>query len=188
MGKRWVTGLVAVVAVVALGGIGFAAFTASATINGSATAGTFGPLTWGQEPTNTPTVTDASACAAGTAAGSAWTGLTGKNLSPGDGCLFHDSLKVNGNLPGTLSESAMFSDSIAACGLVNWAYNDTIIGTVTFTAGQGTSTTVTGGSVAVTAGETLSFYGSFHLLAGAPNACQGDVLTVGTITITGTAS
>jgi len=188
MGKRWVMGLVAMVGVIALSGIGFAAFTAQATINGTATAGTFGPLVWGGNPLNTPTVSDQSTCQAGTASGSAWTGLVGKNFTPGDGCLFHDALTLKGNLPGKLTESAMFSDTVAACGLANWAYNDTLIGTLTFSAANGTSTTWNGGSLSITPGTTIAFYGSFHLLAGAPNACQGDVLTVGTITITGTAT
>ncbi|HTP56013.1 MAG TPA: hypothetical protein VML53_05030 [Thermoplasmata archaeon] len=39
MAKRWLVGLVAAVAVVGLAGVGFSAFTATATVNGYATAG-----------------------------------------------------------------------------------------------------------------------------------------------------
>lgn len=39
MAQRWILGLVAAIAVIALSGVGFAAFTANATVNGSASAG-----------------------------------------------------------------------------------------------------------------------------------------------------
>lgn len=187
MGKRLVMGLVTLLAAVAIGGIGFAAFTASATISGSATAGTYGPLTWG-EGSNTPTVTDASQCAVGTVSGSSWTGVSGTYFAPGDGCSFSNTIYQGGNLPGTLSESITFTDTVSGCGLQYWAYTDSIVGSPTFTSGEGNGpVVVTAGAVSVSAGGSVSFSGSYTLMSGAPNACQGDVFSF-SATITGTAS
>ncbi len=187
MGKRLVMGLVAVVAVIALGGIGFAAFSATATINGQATAGSFG-LVWGSSPTNSPTQMDSSVCSAGTASGATWSSLSGSYFAPGDGCTFADSLTVTGNLPGTISESLTVSDTAMGCGLQYWTYTDTFVGAQTFSSGQANGpVSVPSGTVAVTSGEVFSFGGTFTLTSGAPNGCQGDVLSI-SVTITGTAT
>jgi hypothetical protein len=94
--------MAAIVAVVAVGGIGFASFTATAYLNGSAQAGTI-QLQWGADPVATPSATYVTCSAVvgeTTTAGDTLT-VSASNLAPGDSCSFADSLNDVGSLPGT---------------------------------------------------------------------------------------
>lgn len=193
MRTKGMLAIAVIVAFVAAGGIGFAtvAWTSSATISGSVSAGTLGSLTWGTEPgpANTPGVSDASICDHGTISPSnSWTGLYGNYFAQGDYCSFSDALILGGNLDATLTETVNVYDAYASCGLQYWTYYDNIGGTTTFTSGQGVGpvTVSPTGSVNVAPG-SYSFQGYFELDSGAPAGCMGDTFTITAITITATA-
>jgi hypothetical protein len=102
-------GVLAVVAVLGAAGIGYAAFTSAAFVQGSAAAGTFGPITWGSSGNVAPYY-DPS-CPSTLALTGPSVSSNGKvlyfaigNMSPGDVCSVHAYLVNPGSLMGTLSE------------------------------------------------------------------------------------
>ncbi|MGD1100151.1 MAG: hypothetical protein ABR888_07430 [Thermoplasmata archaeon] len=104
--KAMTVGLIAV-AVLATAGTGFAAFTSSAFVNGSASAGTLGPMAWGSEPASAG-LSSYSSCLATvstTSSPSDTLDLVAGNLAPGDLCSFGDSLHNAGSLPALASET-----------------------------------------------------------------------------------
>ncbi len=190
MGQRLILGLVAMVAVIAIGGIGFAAWTSTISAQGNAYAGSLGVLSWVGTPSNSPGVSDASVCNAGSVTGSTWdNSLNGQYFAPGDICYFSDTYQlVGGSVDAQVTELATFSDNYAACGLQYWTYGDNIIGGQTFTAMQLTGpVSATGTGPTITPGGTpTAFNGYFELSPSAPLACEGDTFSF-SVTLTATA-
>ena len=104
---RWVAAALIGVTILAAGGTGFAAFTTSAFVNGSASAGTLGPLTWGDSPVSSWSASnDVCSASVGTTDSSGDTLiLSATNLAPGDYCGFADTLYNAGSLPAAATES-----------------------------------------------------------------------------------
>jgi len=104
MGRNWVLGLVGVIAVLGVAGIGFATYTASASVNVNATAGSFYLLQTAD--VSSQSLTSASAGCGFSAPGATIT-LTVSNLLPGDFCNFtitvQDPGSIGGNWGGYLS-------------------------------------------------------------------------------------
>jgi hypothetical protein len=86
--------MITVVAVLAVAGIGFAAFTAQATVNANATAGTVGLAIYN----STTTVTDSATQCVGTISG-AWLNISAGPFAPGDSCTVFGNVTNTGNLP-----------------------------------------------------------------------------------------
>jgi hypothetical protein len=135
MGSRLVLALVAAVAIVAAGGVGFAAFTATAGVNVTTTSGTIGPLTWsnggysGSGGCQAPSTSDSGTTLV----------LVATSLGPSESCTFTATLSNAGTLPGTLSEGAPTYSS--GCSGAN-IYSDNILdGGVTQTVPAGGSWT-----------------------------------------------
>lgn len=96
MGGKLVLSLVSVIAVAAVAGVGFAAYTSSATLTVNATAGSF------------YLVASASLYTSSLAVGSCYVSTSGYNvilnlvnLLPGDYCVFNNTYTDAGSLPGT---------------------------------------------------------------------------------------
>ena len=96
MGGKLVMGLVSVIAVAALAGVGFAAYTSSASLTVNASAGSF------------YIVASAYVYSSSLAVGSCYVTTSGNsitlnlvNLLPGDYCQFNNSYTDAGSLPGT---------------------------------------------------------------------------------------
>lgn len=177
MARIWQIGLIAVIAAVAVGGIGFAAFTSTATINGTATGGTLN-LQW--TPTGTPSIgagtlveTNAFDGCSATVAPSLIT-ITATNLAPGDECYINTSyglfLENTGSLPATVpwtfASDYIWSGGTAACPTSNFNGGDTLYaGTYIVPAGGyvGQGSVVSGTPIVVIIG----------LDSGTGNACQG---------------
>jgi hypothetical protein len=102
MGDRLVLAMVVAVAIVAAGGIGFAAFTATAGVSVTTNSGTVGPLTWsnggysGSGGCQAPSTSDSGTTLV----------LVATSLGPSESCTFTATLSNAGTLPGTLSEGA----------------------------------------------------------------------------------
>lgn len=100
MGSRLVVAMVAAVAIVAVGGVGFAAFTATAGVNVTANSGTVGPLTWsnggysGSGGCQPPSTSDSGNTLV----------LVATSLGPSESCIFTATLSNAGTLPATLTE------------------------------------------------------------------------------------
>ena len=179
MGKRWVMGLVAMVAVVAVGGIGFAAFTTSAYINGGANAGTF-QLQW-QGPTSGVGSQTYNTCPAPT--GSTMTNtsdtltLTAGNLAPGDYCTFNAVLADVGTLPGQTYDSIT-----AVSGACYWFFSDNYGG---HAAPPVPETPL--GPLSIAPGSPIAYSATLGLYGDQGNGCQGASLSF-TVQVTGTAT
>ncbi len=119
MSNRWVVGLLGVLAVAALVGVGYSAFTATATVNGTATAGTAAIAL------NSP---QAGACAypsGGPAPGSfsfsentshTLVSVGVSNLVPGDFCYFSVTVTNVGTVPVVLNNQLNETSGICAPG------------------------------------------------------------------------
>ncbi|MGI0128730.1 MAG: hypothetical protein ACREEC_01010 [Thermoplasmata archaeon] len=102
MGKRLLLGVVAMIAVVAVGGIGFAAYTSSATVYGSASSGNLAlAFDYGN-----PTGGTYANCAVFDLIGNT-VHISATDLSPGDSCSVTLGVINNGSLPAT-SEATSF--------------------------------------------------------------------------------
>jgi len=179
MRRSLLVGLVGVIVALGVGGIAFATsgWTAQATINGSATAGTFS-LTWeyttgtgSTDPVVGPQATGTCSDAGSTS--TAWT-VAGSTFSQGDGCSFANALVNSGNLAGTISWSTITwtSSSPSTCPLSDWTYS--ITSPLPSTIGAG--------------GTTATITIVMQLDTTAPVGCMGQSLTLSTLTATGTAS
>jgi hypothetical protein len=166
-------GVVGLIAVMALAGYGFATWTASGTVSGSATAGYF-ELSWGTPSATTDPISGSQVsgtCSAGTVSGNSWSGLSGSAFAPGDGCAWSDTLVNGGNVPANL----------------NW-------GTPTFYSTDPTScpSADISGSVSpmpssIGAGaSTPTIVVVMQLSASAPPGCQATLFEFSTLTVTGT--
>jgi len=108
MTKRWLVGLVASIAVVSLAGVGFSAFTATATVNGSATAATMGLeivqnyTTGCYSNLNTPGAPGNYSFANENAAQTTIS-LIASNLTPGINCRAYIELENVGSVPVNVS-------------------------------------------------------------------------------------
>ena len=174
MRNKGLVAIAAIVAVVAVGGIGFAAFTANAYVQGTATAGT-AEIHFSGSPTVTPY---GSYVSCGTASFSSYQDplsdynvmtVAPTGLAPGDNCAYTETA-VNGGTVGFSVTSAFGTPTVSGgngCILGNWTYTDN--GPWGNVAPSGTF------SVTVTVG----------LISGAGNACQGATLTFSD-TLTGT--
>jgi hypothetical protein len=111
MGSRLVLVMVAAVAIVAVGGIGFAAFTSSVTVNGTASAGNI-VLEFASNPYGTGASTPSGAtCTLQTYGGTTTTiSISASNLAPNQYCSFVLTITNAGSLPAN-SESSLFTAS-----------------------------------------------------------------------------
>ena len=174
--------MAAIVAVVAVGGIGFAAFTANAYVNGSATGG-IAEIHWAGSPTETPTgyvscpaptySSYQDALAANNVLAFAATGF-----APGDSCTVADTA-VNGGSVGISVVSTIGSFSISGgngCTASEWTMTDS----------GGASYGVSHGSFGNQApGATFSVSVTVTLNSGAGNECQSATLSFSDV-LTGT--
>jgi len=178
MGKRWLMGLVAVVAFVAVGGLGFAAFTTSAYINGSASAGTF-QLQWQGPASGTPSAyynTCPTPYATTTTNSSDTLVLSAGNLAPGDYCVFTAQLVDIGTLPGN-SYDFVSTDAYSGC---SWFLTDNF-------GGHHNPPETPLGPIGIAPGSPISYSATLGLSGGQGNGCQSAWLTF-TVTVTGTAT
>lgn len=167
-------GIVAVVAVVAVGGIGFSAFTSSAYVNGSGSAGTLGPLYFthvkdvdgpGESCLSTITTTYNQ---------SDTLNVYASNLAPGAYCNYYEVLHNAGSL-GAEVYATLTCDSSYCPGF--W-YADNF-------ATEGYSTYSAYGPLYIGPGGAISYTGELGLEPTDGNAYQG-VTCWFTITITAT--
>jgi len=125
MGNRKLLALAAIVAVVAVGGIGFAAFTSSAYINATGTAGQF-QLYWSGAGTATgsaPTYNVCSDYITSNPNASDTLVVSASALAPGDSCTYSDlQLNVYGNLPGSVSPEVTTAYG-SGCGVMSFHDN-----------------------------------------------------------------
>jgi hypothetical protein len=174
MGNRLVLTMVAAVAIVAVGGIGFAAFTANAYVNGTATGG-LAEIHFSGSATVTPY---GSYVSCGTPSFSSYGDplsddnvmtVAGTGFAPGDSCTYTET-GVNGGSVGVNVASAFGGQSISGgsgCTTSEWSLSDNGPW-----AGVGPS-----GTFPVSVTVTLS--------SGAGNECQGATLSFSD-TLTGT--
>lgn len=172
MRGNWLLGLVTVVALVGAGGIGFAAFTTTATVNGSATGGT-AELHWSGTPSTSASgyVTGCSP-SFGTSDGIGATVMTiaAAGFAPGDSCTVTENL-VNGGTVGLTFTSAPTITGITngnGCGTNEWTIGDNV---------------ASSGNQAP--GSTFAFTVTVTLNSGAGNECQGAVAALSDV-VTGT--
>jgi hypothetical protein len=117
MGNRGLMVLATVVAVVAVGGIGFAAFTTTAYVNGYAQAGSLN-LFWTNagEPTPSSSYVTCTAAITMTSTASDTLAITATNLAPGDQCKFTATLNNGGNIPANVYDQL----SLVPVVVCNW--------------------------------------------------------------------
>jgi hypothetical protein len=180
MGTKWVIGVVAVVAMFAVGGIGFAAFTSSAYINGSATAGTLGPLYWTHgDPTGSESFDHCSAVIGTTFNSSDTLNFGASNLAPGDYCSYQAHLHNAGSIPANVY-AEVTSTSGSFCGYTT--LYDTFAGWSQPGETYGTSY----GPLTISAGGALFYQAQMGFIPPAGNEWQGQTCTF-TVTFTATA-
>lgn len=167
MGSRMVLAMVAAIAIVAVGGIGFATFTATATVNGTATGGT-AELHWSGAPTyayGSGYVTGCSPSFSGyDGTGDTVMTINAAGFAPGDYCQITETIVNGGTVGVTLSSSPGITGVTQAPGApygicygYEWGLTDTVSG----------QSLAPGGSTSLTF--TVSLSGS------AGNECQGAV-------------
>jgi hypothetical protein len=190
MGSRLVLVMVAAVAIVAVGGIGYAAFTSTAYINGNIGAGTV-QLAWCNP--------DYASCAAYFGAVAPATSyetdpgvnncptpnvietntpedtlvLSATNLAPGDYCTFTASLENTGNLPVSVTGTGPYNGA-GSCG--DLVYGDNI---------NGGDLGYTPSSPSISVGGSFGFQASLGLSSSASTqseTCTFDVSFTGTAT------
>jgi len=97
MGSKWVLGMIAIISVAAMAGVGFAAYTASASVTVNGTAGSFYLVQ--SAVVNTSSLTSVSAGCTYSGPGAAIT-VTAANLLPGDFCNFTVAITDPGSIGG----------------------------------------------------------------------------------------
>ncbi len=174
-------GLVAV-AVLAMAGTGFAAFTATAYLNGSGSAGTVGPLVWGPNPSpagfapnDVCTVERTSTSLPGDTLD-----LVAGNLAPGDVCAYGDSLTNEGSLPASTTEQITLASG-GLCGYLIFADNFFTPSVVVGAGGQ-TATL----SHVIAAGGNIQWAGFISLSSSAGPSVMGESCDF-MVTVTGAA-
>lgn len=122
MGKRWMMGLVAIVAVIAVGGIGYAAFSTTAYVNGVTKAGTLGPLIWTNASsggTGTETFDQCTDSIGMTTIASDTFFINSKNLAPGDSCTFNATITNHGSIPANTYLTGAVGAVSTGCGVIS---------------------------------------------------------------------
>jgi hypothetical protein len=114
MGSKWILGMVSVIAVVAIAGVGFAAYTSTATANVSVSAGSFyiqgsGAITAQSLAVGTCSVAPSGNNVVGTVT----------NMLPGDYCNITLTFTDAGSLPGTLVTWSPAGFTGAGCSLIS---------------------------------------------------------------------
>jgi len=170
MPKLSMMGIAAIVAVVAVGGIGFAAFSTTAYIHGSSSAGTLGPLTWSN--LGTPSGTNSyDQCSVSTGTKLPWSAtlnLSAQNLAPGDQCTFSADLNNGGSIPANVWATVTCVSPAASCLL--FTYWDNAFGL------PPNGYDVSGGPfgpVTIVQGTPLAYVGTLGLESGLGNQYQG---------------
>ena len=177
MRERWMIGLVAAITVIGVGGIGFAAFTTTATVNGTATGGTE-ELHWSGSPTVAPTGS-VTGCAPSFSdydgTGDIAMSIAATGFAPGDTCTVTETL-VNGGSVGL----TVATGPAAITGVTNVNSNTCQANewTATSTVNDASSTTL------APSGTTL-YTITVGLNSNAGNECQGATATFSD-TLTGT--
>jgi hypothetical protein len=174
-------GLVAV-AVLVTAGTGFAAFTSTAYVGGSARTGNLGPLTWGLSPAYGGFApNDVCTAVTGTTTNPDDTlFLTADYLLPGDICSYGDSLSNAGSLPAGVTEQ-ITSASGPLCAVL--VFGDNFFSpSVTIGSGGQTSTL----SHVVPATGSIQWEGFIHLPSSAGSSYEGTSCNF-VVTLTGTA-
>lgn len=181
--KAATAGLVCL-AILVTAGTGFAAFSSSAYVNGSASAGSLGPLVWGASPTNSlsaPGITCADSVTTTSTTDDTLL-LSAGNLAPGEECTYADTLSNLGTLPATATEQVT-SASGALCAVL--IFQDNFFSPPT-TIGTGGQTGTTTNTISPTPGPVLVWGGDIRLSATAGNVYSLTTCTF-LITLTGTA-
>jgi hypothetical protein len=170
--------LATIAVVVAVSGIGFAAFTSSAYINGSAAAGTFylywsNPGASGSQPYNV--------CPVGTITSTSNESdtlvISASNLAPGDYCTFTATLNDGGSLPGQVWDS--ITSLSASCW---WFYSDNFGGHAAPPLPEPLR-----GPIGISPSSPIAYSANLGLNGGQTNGCQGATLSF-TLTFSATAS
>ena len=181
---RAIGSVLAIVAVFTVVGTGYAAFASSAYLNGSASAGTLGPLVWGPEPGaggyesyNVCTVTVGTTTQTGDTLF-----LTASNLAPGDICSYGDSLANLGSLPAVAGEVVTHSSGGLCSAL---AYGDNFF-SPSIVLGPGGQTSPLTHSISANGGIPLQWEGFVHFLPNSGNGYSGQSCAF-TITLTASA-
>lgn len=164
MGRRWALGLVTVAVVLAASGIGFAAFTSSAYINGSGTAGTF-YLYW-----SSPGASGSASyniCPVGVISTTTNTSdtltISASNLAPGDYCTFTADLNDGGSLPGQV-----WDQITSVSGACYWFYIDNFGGHNAPPVPEPLK-----GPLSITPTSPIAYSAEFGLHSNQGNGCQG---------------
>lgn len=178
---RWTAPALVVFALVLTAGTGYAAFTASAFIGGTAQAGTLGPLTWG--PPTAHGYGSYDSCTVSIQPGAPTNGvldLYANNLAPGDFCGYSATLSNAGNLPATVTET-ITSASGGLCAVLIYSDNGFTPGVTIGAGGQ------TGGtSFVVPASGDISWGGTILLPSDASGVYGGQSCDF-EVTLTGSA-
>jgi hypothetical protein len=119
--KTFAFGLV-IVAVLTMVGTGYAAFSTSGYLRGSASAGTIGPLTWGAGPTSTGYGSNdvCNAVVGTTNVAGDTLFITADKLLPGDYCTFGDTLTLSGGSLPANTTAVVTSSSGGLCAVLHY--------------------------------------------------------------------
>jgi hypothetical protein len=177
-------GLATLIAVVAVGGIGFAQFTTSAYLNGNASAGTLGPLTWSNvdTPQSTASYVTCTVTIGTTTNTSDTLEVTATNLAPGVTCTFTADLNNGGSIPANVYSQVVCTIPAGAC-YNYFSYWDT------FSPQLNNGYDVSGGPfgpITVVSGTPLAYTGTVGMFPGLGNEAQGTTCQF-VITFTATA-
>ena len=178
---RFPAAVAAILVAFATAGTGYAAFTASVSVNGTATSGTLGPFYWAAPSAHGFGSYD-------TCSSSLYTdhspddtlNLSAKNLAPGDLCGYAADLYNPGSLPATVTET-ITSASGALCADLTFSDNGFTPGV---TIGSGGQTGAT--SFSVSAGGFVTWGGTIYLPSGAGDSGNGAPCQF-TVAVTGSA-
>lgn len=148
---------IAILAVAVCAGTGYAAFTASAYVNGTATAGTLGPLTWGSYSAHGYGVDIVCSDSTGeTSLPLDTLYLTASNLVPGTFCGYAADIANHGSLPATVTEQ-ITSASGGLCGALIYSDNAFTSGVPITSGAVGSLSFVVPGEGSLAWGATLYF-------------------------------
>lgn len=177
MGSRMVLAMVAAIAIVAVGGIGFAAFTANAYVNGTAGAGYAEVHFSGAYST---VVSGQVICSAGFSSSGDYLGddnvmtITASEFAPGDYCTVTESAVNGGTVGETVTSSGAAITGVSGgdmCGGNEWTTYDNAY------PGENYGSYAPGGSFSVSV--------TIELNSNAGNECQGATASFSD-TLTGT--
>jgi hypothetical protein len=156
MSKKWVLGIATIMVAIGVGGMAFATFSSSVTINGSATAGT---LTLNFDGSYSSSSTPSGAVCTISETPTVAT-ITATTLQPGQYCTFNLEVKDVGTLPATSEKSAITPLSGSECtsgGQIDciWVQDGIGLNTETGAGGSDSTNIAAGGTYAYTMYTTL---------------------------------